>query len=136
MHIGSAFPGIVSRLEQEISRLCTFHIRNFPYHTKVKGSRNEDGRHYYSFAWSLDKGGYEIVSKLVCEFLPDTYDGYLMMRVQPSRMRRDTADWDDPYNEGWRYDKWIIMAADPLMIITLLEAHVNHDKLVEQVHAT
>jgi hypothetical protein len=141
MHMNEVYSSIVSRLEDEISAFCKYHIRNFPYHLQVHGGTYE-GSTTYSFAWSLDKGGYKLVSKLYMEFLPDTYHGCVMVSVRPERMRRAIElepDWDNnhenPYSDKWRYDRRnMIITPDPIMIITLLEAHADHNKLIQSVH--
>ena len=141
MHMGSMYSAVVARLADEVSRLCTHHIRNFPYYLQVNNGGTNEGKTIYSFAWSLDKGGYEIVSKILIEFLPDTCCGCVMVRVQPVRLRPAVEpDWDNhwenPYSEKWRYNNvWTLMSPDPVMIITLLEAHADHDKLIQSVHA-
>jgi hypothetical protein len=133
------------QLAEELRRL-QMSFKGFPYHIHVKGCGQYHEDKFFLF-WTTkaehfgSPEGRDIVSKLYCEVV-GTHDGCILLKVKAHSLKKylgqeqETMSFSESrswYKQDWRED-YFIVEARPSVIWTLMEAHANFDKVVEEVH--
>jgi hypothetical protein len=134
-------------LVEEMKSIKSRYESDFPYHIIDKewsGSHENNYEASYMIAWSLDKHGDEIISKVHYKFLPDTFHEKIMIEAQFRRShiaehnrgkRQKKHDWLFSDCEDWKYEKNFVVEANVITLMMLLGMNSNdcHDIIVAEV---
>jgi hypothetical protein len=148
MKLKSLGSSVHHQLVEEMKSVKFRNESSFPYYIFDKGwagTHENDYEESYMIAWSLDKDGDQIVSKVYYKVIHDTFKGKIMLEAQLRRSRiaeskraarkSKHSDWSFSDRDDWKYEKYFIIEANVITLMMLLGMSSNdcHDIIVEEV---